>query len=71
MHLAGLEPAIPASELPPTYNLDHAAARMAIIQPLNTTQSAHDLYIICSVNCPDDGLKETETFCQIFKYHIL
>jgi hypothetical protein len=37
MHSAGLEPAIPASELSPTYILDRAAGGIAIIQSLNTT----------------------------------
>ena len=34
---AGLEPAIPASKLPPTYTFDCAAAGMAIIKSLSTT----------------------------------
>jgi len=37
MHSVGLEPAIPASELQPTYTLDRAAAGMVIIQSLSTT----------------------------------
>jgi len=32
MYSAGLEPAIPASELPPTYTLDGAAVGMTIIR---------------------------------------
>jgi len=37
MYSAELEPVIPASELPPTYTLDGAAAGMTIIQSLSTT----------------------------------
>jgi hypothetical protein len=36
MQSAGLEPAIPASELPPIYTLDRAAAGMVVIQALST-----------------------------------